>query len=230
MSEPPASPPESRALPPGAANGGLAPSSDGGPLATPDPSRLWAVPAPPEEAHFWDYWRVLLRHRWTVVTFFLVTVIVATIWTFTTRPVFSATATLRIEREEPRVLKFEEVVKADPQQDYYQTQYKILQSRTLASRVIGLLALDQHPDFQQADREGGFARTAQAWTRERLVQWVPVPPPPAPETSETSQDLVLESPLTRSFASRLTVEPVRNARLVKASFESLLLVYENVLP
>src|SRR5205809_2369471 len=37
----------------------------------------------------------------------------------------------------PHVVKFDEVVKdADSQQDYYQTQYKLLQSRTLANRVI----------------------------------------------------------------------------------------------
>ena len=114
------------------------------PLPAPSP-----LPTPPssgrtlfeteEEAHFWDYWGVLVRHRWTVITFLLVSVIVTTIWTFTTRPVFTAAATLRIEKDEPRVLKFEEVVKADAQQDYYQTQFKVLQSRTLANRVIGLL-------------------------------------------------------------------------------------------
>ena len=41
-----------------------------------------------------------------------------------------------------------------------------------------------------------------AWIREQLVHLIPVPPPPAPEASE---DLALESPLTRSFAERLAV-------------------------
>ncbi len=207
---------DSRALPPGASNGALA-QSVAGPLATTDLlNRVYAEVLQPEEAHFWDYWRILVRHRWTVVSFFLVTVMVAMVWTFTTRPVFMATTTLRIEKEEPRVLKFEEVVKeANPQQDYYQTQFKILQSRTLANRVVGLLSLNQHPEFE--DDDGGWFQGAQAWARERLVQWIPVPPPPAPQGAE---DLVLESPLTRAFDKRLSVDPVRNARLVKVSFES----------
>jgi capsular exopolysaccharide synthesis family protein len=179
---------------------------------------MWAHPVQPDEAHFWDYWTIIVRHRWTVLTFFVVTVIVTTIWTFTTRPVFTGTATLRIEKEEPRVLKFEEVVKTDPQQEYYQTQFKILLSRTLASRVIGLLGLDQHPEFQQFGHESGWVTTAQAWARERLITWVPVPPPPEPQASE--DDLALESSMTRAFERRLTVEPVRNARLVKVGFES----------
>ncbi len=201
-----------RALPPG---GGLVQASPLRALATPEPARL-SVLLPEEETHFWDYWRVLVRHRWTVIAFFLVTGILGTVWTFTTRPVYTATVTLRIEKEEPKVVKFEEVVKADPQQDYYQTQYKVLQSRTLASRVIGFLQLDQHPEFQQLEGESGWLPTAQAWARERLVRWIPLVPPPAPEATE---DLQLESPLTRAFQDRLSVEPVRNARLVKVSFE-----------
>src|SRR2546422_391779 len=112
-------------------------------LATPGPSRLYDYPED-EGVHFWDYWRVISRRRWTIISVFLVTAILVTLWTFTTRPVFTGTATLRIEREQPRVVKFEEVIKeSDSQQDYYQTQYKLLQSRTLANRVIGLQQLDQ---------------------------------------------------------------------------------------
>ena len=220
MSEP-AGPPAGRELPPGGTSGPLATQPPGnGALATAAPP-VWAQPLPSDEAHFWDYWRVLVRHRWTVITFFLLALIVATVWTFTTRPVFTASATLRIDKEAPRVLKFDQVVPGE-QDDYqkteYQTQLKVLQSRALASRVIGLLSLDQHPEFQQLDAEDGWLARAQGWMREQLVRWIPVPPPPAPQASE---DLALESPLTRGFAGRLAVEPVRNARLVRVSFESL---------
>ena len=88
-------------------------------------------------------------------------------------------------RSEPRIIKFEEVVKeADAQQDYYQTQYRILQCRSLANRVIGLLQLDQHPEFQRDDGGAGFWQRVEAATRERLVQWIAMPPPRAPESAE----------------------------------------------
>ena len=181
--------------------------------------RLYAYPGEEEEGvHFWDFWHVLSRRRWTVISFFIVTVIAVTIWTFTTRPVYTSSATLRIEKEQPHVVKFDEVVKdADSQQDYYQTQYKLLQSRTLANRVIGLLQLDQHPDFQQPERERGWLAQAETRVREWLVRWVPVPPPPAPEETE---DVALASPLTSAVLRRLLIEPVRNSRLVKISFDS----------
>jgi polysaccharide biosynthesis transport protein len=144
-------------------------------------------------------------------------VLAAMVQTFTTRPIYTASTTLRLEKEEPRVVKFEEVVRTDPQPDYYQTQYKLLQSRALANRVIGLLELDQHPEFVAPETEMSWAAQAQGWVRERLVQWLPLPPPPM---SEGADDLLIESPLTRAFLGRLTVEPLRNTRLVDVSFQS----------
>jgi capsular exopolysaccharide synthesis family protein len=207
---------DARALPPGGPAVELVPSPPAG-LAPPEPSRRYGYPVE-EETHFWDYWRVLRRRLWTVISCFLATVIAVTIWTFTVRPVYMGTATLRIEKEDPRVVKFEQVVKeADSQQDYYQTQYKLLRSRALANRVIGLLQLDQHADFQEPEGEQGWLARGQAWLREWLVRWIPVPPPPAPVETE---DLSLASPLTEAFLNRLSVEPVRNSRLVRVSFDS----------
>src|SRR2546427_28048 len=181
----------------------------------PEPQTLYGVPVE-KETHFWDYWQVVSRRRWTILCVFLGTLLAATLYTFTVRPVFTGTVSLRIEKEPPRVVKFEEVVKeADNQQDYYQTQYKILQSRSLANRVIGLLQLDQHEEFEQ-DQDGWVAR-GEAWLREQLVRWIPVPPPAAPEATE---DLMVASPLTDTFLKRVTVDPVRNARLVYVSFDS----------
>ena len=76
--------PSPRALPPGGHAGALAhPAPTGGALAAAEAPPVWAHPIPEEDAHFWDYWRVLVRHRWTVITFFLLAVVVATVWTFT---------------------------------------------------------------------------------------------------------------------------------------------------
>ncbi len=210
-------PPDPRSPARGPGGQELVPSGSPGGFAAAEPAHLYGTLVE-DDAHFWDYWQVLLRHRWTVISTFLATVIVTVLWTFSIKPVYTGTVTLRIEKEEPRVLKFEEVLKAaDSQLDYYQTQYKILQSRSLANRVIGLLQLDRHPDFQQADDGGSPIERGHAWLRLQLIRFIPLPPPPAVDGAE---DLVLESPLTASYLRRLTVEPIRNSRLVKLSFDS----------
>ena len=138
------------------------------------------------ETHLWDYWAVLTRRRGTVALVFLGAVLTAFVWSVTARPVFTGTAMLRIEKEEPRVLKFEPTGRDDGAGDFAQTQlqthHRLLQRRALANRVIGLVDLEHQPDFASVGRRPGE--------------------------------------LTDAFLDRLKVEPVRNTRLVKVSFES----------
>jgi capsular exopolysaccharide synthesis family protein len=111
------------------------------------------------DTHLWDYWRVLVRHRGAVLLVFLGVLLTAAAWTFTSRPVFSASTTLRIDREAPRVVKFEQVVREDPEGDsaqmQLQTYLKLLQSRALAARVIDRLELADQPEFRGLDPKRG---------------------------------------------------------------------------
>ena len=67
-----------------------------------------------------------------------------------TRPVYSGTAQLLIERQAPSVLNFKEVAETNAGlwgDEYFQTQYKILQSRALARKVIEAMDLFEDPEF-----------------------------------------------------------------------------------
>ena len=141
---------------------------------------------PESEAHFWDYWTMLKRRRATVALVFLGAVLTAFVWSVTARPVFTGTAMLRIEKDEPRILKFEPPRRddsgGDSTQTQLQTERRLLQRRALANRVIALVDLGRHPEFRSVGSRPGE--------------------------------------LTEAFLDRLEVEPVRNTRLVKVSFES----------
>src|SRR5512132_142422 len=90
-----------------------------------------------EEPHLLDYVRVLYKRRWIAGTAFAVVVMLVTVYTFTATPVYESTTKLLIEAENPNVVSFKEVVdEQGAKLDYYQTQYNILQSRTLARRTI----------------------------------------------------------------------------------------------
>ena len=57
-------------------------------------------------------------------------------------------AGILIEREKSNVLSFKDVTEVDAaKDDYYQTQYRLLQSRSLARRVVESLNLLQDPEF-----------------------------------------------------------------------------------
>ncbi len=111
------------------------------------------------EPHFWDYWKVLVRHRRTVIMVFVGAVLAAFVWSLTARPVFTGTAMLRIDQEEPRILKFERPGRDDTTgesaQNQLQTHHRLLQSRALANRVIALVDLERHPEFRSVGRRPG---------------------------------------------------------------------------
>jgi hypothetical protein len=78
----------------------------------------WRGVEPPSVA----YWRAIVRHRRAVLTVFLLCVLAALAWAVLAPRLFSATALLRVDREEPRVLKFDQVVKDDGELPQIQLQ------------------------------------------------------------------------------------------------------------
>lgn len=182
--------------------------------------QLWPVRAFPEdkkEPHLRDYWHVLYKHRWIVLTCFLVTVITVATATFVQQSVYKATATIQIDKAAPNVLKFDEVSPAANKEtdDYYQTQYKLLTSYSLAERVVRLLRLDANPEFSAAGGQGGVSPT-RTWLTS-LADLVRSQPPTQQTNGESSPT---ESPIVQRFLKKLEIEPVKNTRLVKIAFLS----------
>ena len=108
-----------------------------------------------QEVDLRSYLRVITKRRWTILTFFIVVVLSVAIYTFTATPIYQATARIVIEKENQNVVSIHEVLAVDSTgQDYYQTQYKIIESRSVAREVIKRLHLDQNPEFLPEPAEG----------------------------------------------------------------------------
>ena len=156
----------------------------------------------PQKVDLRDYWRVLIKHRWIVITFLLVVVTTVVIYSLTMIPIYRATAQILIEKTNPNILSMQELVVMDPSgTDFYQTQYKILESRSIAQEVIKRLDLTQHPEFKGKKKQ-----------QEKK---------PLSETSSIPEPTPIDdSAIVGPFLKRLKIEPIRNSRLVNINFES----------
>ena len=124
-----------------------------------------------------------------------------TIGTFMTKPLYRATVTIKIDKENPNILSFKDVFAIErADDDYYQTQYDILRSRNLARRVIRRMKLNLDPQFD------GRPRAAKA---------VPLLSRAKPLTDDG-----IDPSLISSFLSRVEVKPQGKSRLVNVSFIS----------
>jgi capsular exopolysaccharide synthesis family protein len=90
-------------------------------------------------------WHILLKRKWTIITFLLIVTLAGTVASFMETPVYQASLTLNIEREVPRIVDFQNMGQIDLARDYFyfKTQLELLRSRRIAEKVSEKLALDR---------------------------------------------------------------------------------------
>ena len=171
-----------------------------------------------------DYLRVILKRRWAILTVFAVIVTTVAIHTYTATPVYRATTRLIIEKENPNVVSIEEVMAVDSSgTDYYQTQYKIIESRTVAREVIKRLHLEDSEEFFPKPKDD-FISNLKRSILETVREWKDsiksLIRTDKDETPGATEEYDLDSSLVSDFISRIGVSPIRNSRLLDLSFEA----------
>ena len=108
------------------------------------PNKAPQIETPQEEGiNVRHYWHIILERRWLVITSFITIFILSLIYLYRAPRVYQAKAVLQINRENDNILNIKDAFSFDTrEQDYLQTQYKVLQSRTLFESVIKSLKLD----------------------------------------------------------------------------------------
>ena len=166
-----------------------------------------------------DYVRVILKHQWTILTVFAIIVVSVTIFSFTATPIYKGTTRIVIEKENPKVVSIQEVMSVDSSGlDYYQTQYKIIESRAVANDVIKRLNLEKNEKFNPRP---GFIAEAWDWITSPIAYIKSLLKTEKKENLAGMQGIADPvSPLVGKFISGITVSPIRNSRLVDISYES----------
>jgi succinoglycan biosynthesis transport protein ExoP len=103
-----------------------------------------------QEIDLMDYWQIILRRRWIAIIFASAILIFTGIFTFLATPQYRSTTTILIEEESSKILNIEEALGFQPRfvQDLrsYNTQLKLLKSKSLAERVARKLNLAPRPE------------------------------------------------------------------------------------
>jgi len=178
-----------------------------------------------DDIHLLDYVRTLYKRRWTAVTAFLVVVLGVTIHTYTVTPIYEATVKLLIESDAPNFISFQQVIEeGQTQADFYQTQYNILRSRSLARQTLEAQQLWDHPEFGGGESEESFSVSraisgAVAAAATSVGRLFGATESRVPGTAEDTESLAQSSAID-TFSSRLRVSPVRSSRIVNITFRS----------
>ena len=104
----------------------------------------WRIKSAPDyRKYFFMCLALVLKYRWLIIAISGLALAIGFIQTFTSTPIYQATATIQIDRQAPKVVK--EVVQdrdfGGGDLRFYKTQYDLLKSRSLAERVAADLDL-----------------------------------------------------------------------------------------
>lgn len=106
------------------------------------------VPFPPslesdETPRLVQYWRIIRRGKWVVLGTILVALVIGVVLTLVATPQYVAVATLEISRESDNIAGVEGMTEQPTtiDQEFYETQYGLLRSRSLARKVAEQLNL-----------------------------------------------------------------------------------------
>lgn len=168
-----------------------------------------AEPGQPSALHLRDYGRALSERRSVVATCLVLVVMVTMLFSLLAVPQYRATTTIQIERKAPEALSFGQAPSSDYYYDYegfYQTQYRVLQSRSVLRLAAERLDLPNRPEF--ASRKGSPLL--------RLYNWGTGLVSTSGPDESAPKDKWLRA--TNFVASGLTVRPLFNSKLVELSF------------
>jgi len=143
-----------------------------------------------------EYLHILLKRKLLVIGTFLTIFLTVALYTLTRTPIYRTSAMLQITQDNPGSQvsvddKLSKLTGSSETDKFQQTQYKILQSQSLAQRVLEALDLKEHADFKSIQKKN-------------------------PDKSKTE----IENIMIASFLKKLEVSPVRNSFLVEVSYQS----------
>jgi capsular exopolysaccharide synthesis family protein len=198
-----------------------------------------APQAAPEEKHILDYARVVYKRRWVVIPVFLVVFIVGAVNAVRQIPIYQARAQLLIETDSPKVARLDQMFQNQDgwsNDEFYQTQYRILQSRSLAKRTIDAMNLWSAPRLGNGPApKTELSFSALFWTAVNgAVSLVKMPFGGAAEPAEAEQRTAKQAPAAGDtpaeaagqssrideFLGGLSIVPIRNSRMVEIRYTS----------
>src|SRR5687768_2926693 len=151
------------------------------------------------------YLAVVHKRRALLLTAVGVSLLVAVLHNYTTRPVYQATVQILIDKGQPKVLPGTQMV--DPGLQDMQTEYELIRGRALAERLVERVQLHKTPELQTGPMMNPWER----FQRSVLGR--------APAVAVDHEGMPL-SPAAAAVRSRISVEPLPGGRLVNLNFRA----------
>ena len=180
-----------------------------------------------QQVHLLDRLTAVFRHRKVAGTAFVIVVGLMMLQTYSKIPLYRASARVQIQDERTTAVgnlnSNDPVYYQDPE-PYYNTQYSILRSRSLAKRVVQRLHLHDHPLFNGSAPQSRGPLSAVREARKALGTSVRAlfsgGQTAAPVEKPAPNESAVESSLISQFLGGVDIIPEKSTRLVEIVYTS----------
>ncbi|SEA74119.1 capsular exopolysaccharide family [Thiothrix caldifontis] len=176
-----------------------------------------------DEIDLRELWSVIKRRKGTIALIFVLVTMISLLVTLSMTPIYRAGVTLEINTEEKRVLDYD--VEAGSQgptdsKDFYQTQYELLKSRSLADRVIDRMKLESRLKGEELEKPfyADTLTTVKSWFN-FSGNTTGDNPDSLDSSTPTMASKLGERPLSSIFLNNVTVAPVKNSKIVTVHYD-----------
>jgi capsular exopolysaccharide synthesis family protein len=175
-----------------------------------------------KEVNLSEYWHMIVKRKWVIVSFTGALVFFTAVFSFLATPLYRSTARLYIEEESSKMLSIDQTFRYQPQvirdSTFFNTQIKLIKSKSLAERVVQRANLLSRPGFGQGDQpKKSLLRSI--WSVVTF-QWLSTK---KKSDEKESDPFVTTNPYSgpaRQILRAISVTPVRDTRLIDVSFVS----------
>lgn len=179
-----------------------------------------AVEEDDDEIDLLQLWQTVWRRKWSIVSLVLVVIMLSALVVLSITPVFRAAATLLIEQKAAKVVSIEQVYGLEGTgNEYLQTQFELLKSRSLAERVVRELSLTTHPEFDPRQQPEPFIDVKGLLADFRLDKLAPVTLPGDLEDQAAATEAEIFDEVTRAFMERVNIVPQGKTQMVKVEVD-----------
>ncbi|GAB6069245.1 exopolysaccharide regulatory tyrosine autokinase VpsO [Thiomicrorhabdus hydrogeniphila] len=158
--------------------------------------------------------KTVWRKKWSILGLVFIVMLLTTLVVMSIIPTYRASTTMQIEQQQSKVVSFEQIYGLDSSSEYLQTQFELLKSRALAEKVVKLLDLTHHKEFDPAQQEPPLIDIKAFIRSLQLSKTLPGLVPesfdnPTPPTKAEILDNVV-----KAFRDRISISPIKKSQLV----------------
>jgi polysaccharide biosynthesis transport protein len=171
------------------------------------------------EPSFREYWHAIAKRWWLIVSLVVCTLAVAGLIVSFMTPSYTASSTVLIEPQAPQVLNMRDLETQETgelaAENYYGTEYKILESRSLAARVIRELNLQNEAFLHPKETKGVEAIVSVKKSFADSSK-----DPSALDDDSNSGTLGVDARVIDAYLKDLKIRPEPGTRLVTVAFSA----------